>query len=108
LWDFEANGENEINVKADQVVKVLQDFGFEELDNEWWKIEADDKVGYIPANYLEVIQDDAPTFEVLSTRLFLFNFSFFFALFTFPQKIPQFPPILKFIPQLSNSSNFFY
>jgi len=61
LWHFEATGENELSIQANQVVRVLQDFGYEEQDKEWWQVECDGLIGYVPSNYLEVISEDTQT-----------------------------------------------
>jgi hypothetical protein len=38
LWDFEARSEDELTVSQDQIVVVVQQYGYEQTDTDWWKV----------------------------------------------------------------------
>jgi actin cytoskeleton-regulatory complex protein SLA1 len=50
LYDYDANGEGELNIKEDELLEVY------EKEDEWWLVKAkksDGKVGLVPGNYVE-------------------------------------------------------
>jgi paxillin len=52
-YDFDAEESNELSICSGQVVEVLQ-----EKSNGWWLVSYDDKIGFAPSNYLEVINEE--------------------------------------------------
>jgi hypothetical protein len=51
LYDFDAQGEDELAVRQDQIVEILDD-----SHEEWWKCKAGSREGVVPASYVEVIK----------------------------------------------------
>lgn len=51
MYDFEAQGDDEVTVRAGSKVVVLDD----KASADWWKIRSGRKEGVIPADYLEVV-----------------------------------------------------
>ena len=49
LYDFEATGDGELSVKEGAVVPLLS-----MTDPDWWTIEVDGQIGYVPATYVQV------------------------------------------------------
>jgi len=61
LWDFEAReGTDELMVKENQIVTISQRYGYDLNDNEWWKVESDGKLGFVPSSYVSVLSDQSP------------------------------------------------
>jgi actin cytoskeleton-regulatory complex protein SLA1 len=70
LYDFDAQGEDELGVRQDQIVEILDD-----SHEEWWKCKSGTREGVVPASYVEVVKtrpapkkekqtsDDAPIRE---------------------------------------------
>lgn len=51
LYDFEAQGDDELGVRQDQIVEIL-----DSSHEEWWKCRAGNQEGVVPASYVEVIK----------------------------------------------------
>jgi actin cytoskeleton-regulatory complex protein SLA1 len=51
LYDFEAQGEDELAVRQDQIVEIL-----DSSHEEWWKCKAGSREGVVPASYVDVIK----------------------------------------------------
>jgi actin cytoskeleton-regulatory complex protein SLA1 len=51
LYDFDAQGDDELGVRQDQIVEILDD-----SHEEWWKCKAGNKEGVVPASYVDVIK----------------------------------------------------
>lgn len=51
LYDFDAQGDDELNARQDQIVEILDD-----SHEEWWKCKAGSREGVVPASYVEVIK----------------------------------------------------
>ena len=56
LYDFEAQGDDELGVRQDQIVEILDD-----SHEEWWKCRAGGQEGVVPASYVEVIKTRPPS-----------------------------------------------
>ena len=51
LYDFDAQGDDELGVRQDQIVEILDD-----SHEEWWKCKSGSRQGVVPASYVEVIK----------------------------------------------------
>ena len=51
LYDFDAQGEDELAVRQDQIIEILDD-----SHEEWWKCKAGNREGVVPASYVDVIK----------------------------------------------------
>jgi hypothetical protein len=38
------------------LVKVLQKYGYSQEETEWWKVDLNGKVGFVPRTYVEVVK----------------------------------------------------
>jgi len=56
LYDFEAQGDDELGVRQDQIVEIVDD-----SHEEWWKCRAGGQEGVVPASYVEVIKTRPPS-----------------------------------------------
>ena len=57
LYDFDAQGDDELGVRQDQIIEILDD-----SHEEWWKCKAGSREGVVPASYVDVIKTrPAPT-----------------------------------------------
>jgi len=56
LYDFDAQGDDELAVRQDQIVEILDD-----SHEEWWKCKAGSREGVVPASYVDVIKTKPPT-----------------------------------------------
>jgi len=54
LYDFDAQGDDELACRQDQIVEILDD-----SHEEWWKCKAGSREGVVPASYVEVIKTRA-------------------------------------------------
>jgi len=52
LYDYEAPYEHALTLKQNDVISIL-----EFTDGEWWKAEFKGKVGHVPANYVELLDE---------------------------------------------------
>ena len=50
LYDFTAEEDEELTFKAGDMMKII------EQDPEWWVAEIRGKKGFVPANYVEIVQ----------------------------------------------------
>ena len=55
LYDFDAQGEDELGVRQDQIVEIIDD-----SHEEWWKCKAGSREGVVPASYVELIKTRPP------------------------------------------------
>jgi hypothetical protein len=51
LYDFDAQGDDELAVRQDQIVEILDD-----SHEEWWKCKAGSREGVVPASYVEIVK----------------------------------------------------
>jgi actin cytoskeleton-regulatory complex protein SLA1 len=51
LYDFDPQGDDELAVRQDQIVEILDD-----SHEEWWKCKAGSREGVVPASYVDVIK----------------------------------------------------
>ena len=51
LYDFDPQGDDELGVRQDQIVEILDD-----SHEEWWKCKAGSREGVVPASYIDVIK----------------------------------------------------
>ena len=51
LYDFDAQGDDELAVRQDQIIEILDD-----SHEEWWKCKAGNREGVVPASYVDVIK----------------------------------------------------
>ena len=51
LYDFDAQGDDELAVRQDQIIEILDD-----SHEEWWKCKAGNRQGVVPASYVDVIK----------------------------------------------------
>lgn len=62
LWDYVGKGQDELKVTVNEEVLVLQQYGYNESDTEWWKVKKITKEeGFVPKAYLEIIKGPART-----------------------------------------------
>ncbi|XP_034376138.1 spectrin alpha chain, erythrocytic 1 [Arvicanthis niloticus] len=58
LYDFEARSRREISIKKNDVLTLLSS-----INKDWWKVEADDHQGFVPAVYVrKLAHDELPGF----------------------------------------------
>ncbi|XP_028611071.1 spectrin alpha chain, erythrocytic 1 isoform X2 [Grammomys surdaster] len=58
LYDFEARSRREISMKKNDVLTLLSS-----INKDWWKVEADDHQGFVPAVYVrKLAHDELPGF----------------------------------------------
>eukprot|EP01114_Cavostelium_apophysatum_P013717 TRINITY_DN3385_c0_g1_i2.p1 TRINITY_DN3385_c0_g1~~TRINITY_DN3385_c0_g1_i2.p1 ORF type:complete len:482 (+),score=127.38 TRINITY_DN3385_c0_g1_i2:73-1518(+) len=74
LYDFAARQDDELSVKANDIVEVLQQYGYEENENEWWKVRLNGQIGFVPTTYVQMIVDDGAPREVLFKALACYNY----------------------------------
>uniref|UniRef100_A0A8D1N3D8 Spectrin alpha chain, erythrocytic 1 n=1 Tax=Sus scrofa TaxID=9823 RepID=A0A8D1N3D8_PIG len=53
LYDFEARSPREVTMKKDDILILLSS-----INEDWWKVEADDHQGFVPANYVRKLAHD--------------------------------------------------
>jgi hypothetical protein len=54
LYRYIAREDDELNVEADLIVSILK------MDeDDWWQCECDGEIGMLPANYLQVLDQDS-------------------------------------------------
>ena len=51
LYDFDAHDDDELAVRQDQIIEILDD-----SHEEWWKCKAGSREGVVPASYVDVIK----------------------------------------------------
>ena len=51
LYDFDPQGDDELAVRQDQIIEILDD-----SHEEWWKCKAGNREGVVPASYVDVIK----------------------------------------------------
>ena len=51
LYDFDAHDDDELAVRQDQIIEILDD-----SHEEWWKCKAGNREGVVPASYVDVIK----------------------------------------------------
>nr|XP_051714443.1 spectrin alpha chain, erythrocytic 1 [Oryctolagus cuniculus] len=57
LYDFQARSTREVTMKKDDVLTLLSS-----INKDWWKVEADDHQGFVPAVYVrKLAHDEFPT-----------------------------------------------
>ncbi|XP_058516471.1 spectrin alpha chain, erythrocytic 1 [Ochotona princeps] len=57
LYDFQARSDREVTMKKDDVLILLSS-----INKDWWKVEADDHQGFVPAVYVrKLTHDEFPT-----------------------------------------------
>ncbi|XP_004688413.1 PREDICTED: spectrin alpha chain, erythrocytic 1 isoform X1 [Condylura cristata] len=57
LYDFQARSPREVTMKKDDVLTLLSS-----INQDWWKVEADDHQGFVPAVYVrKLAHDEFPT-----------------------------------------------
>ncbi|XP_003795429.1 spectrin alpha chain, erythrocytic 1 [Otolemur garnettii] len=57
LYDFQARSPREVTMKKDDVLTLLSS-----ISKDWWKVEADDHQGFVPANHVrKLAYDEFPT-----------------------------------------------
>ncbi|XP_077012693.1 spectrin alpha chain, erythrocytic 1 [Tamandua tetradactyla] len=57
LYDFQARSPREVTMKKDDVLILLSS-----INKDWWKVEADDQQGFVPAVYVKKLaHDEFPT-----------------------------------------------
>jgi hypothetical protein len=47
------SGPDELEMKAEDIVTVITEYGYNIEDRDWWKVELNGKQGYVPATYLQ-------------------------------------------------------
>ncbi|XP_036058676.1 spectrin alpha chain, erythrocytic 1 [Onychomys torridus] len=58
LFDFEARSHREVSMKKGDVLTLLSS-----INKDWWKVEADDHQGFVPANHVrKLAHDELPGF----------------------------------------------
>lgn len=59
LYDFEARSRREVSMKKNDVLTLLSS-----INKDWWKVEADDHQGFVPAVYVrKLAHDELPGFQ---------------------------------------------
>uniref|UniRef100_A0A8D1VWV0 Spectrin alpha chain, erythrocytic 1 n=2 Tax=Sus scrofa TaxID=9823 RepID=A0A8D1VWV0_PIG len=53
LYDFDARSPREVTMKKDDILILLSS-----INEDWWKVEADDHQGFVPANYVRKLAHD--------------------------------------------------
>jgi len=61
LYDYEAPYEHALALKQNDVITIL-----ECTDGEWWKAELNGKVGHVPANYVELLDESGNRISSIS------------------------------------------